>query len=70
MLQFARPSGLVVRPVPEGARALYEESRVTEYYRSFILTDEIRKDAIRAVVSRTGLPKRVVYDAVVAAKTP
>ena len=29
-----------------------------------------RKDAIRAVVARTGLPRRVVYDAVVAAKTP
>jgi 16S rRNA (cytidine1402-2'-O)-methyltransferase len=29
-----------------------------------------RKDAIRAVVVRTGLPKRTVYDAVVAAKTP
>ena len=28
-----------------------------------------RKDAIRAVVARTGLPKRTVYDAVVAAKT-
>ena len=29
-----------------------------------------RKDAIRAVVVRTGLPKRTVYDAVVAAKGP
>ena len=29
-----------------------------------------RKDAIRAVVVRTGQPRRVVYDAVVAAKTP
>ncbi len=28
-----------------------------------------RKDAIRAVVARTGLPRRTVYDAVVAAKT-
>jgi 16S rRNA (cytidine1402-2'-O)-methyltransferase len=28
-----------------------------------------RKDAIRAVVDRTGLPKRTVYDAVLAAKT-
>ena len=27
-----------------------------------------RKDAIRAVVVRTGLPRRAVYDAVVAAK--
>jgi 16S rRNA (cytidine1402-2'-O)-methyltransferase len=27
-----------------------------------------RKDAIRAVVTRTGLPRRTVYDAVVAAK--
>jgi 16S rRNA (cytidine1402-2'-O)-methyltransferase len=29
-----------------------------------------RKDAIRAVVVRTGLPRRTVYDAVVAARTP
>src|SRR4051794_24787942 len=29
-----------------------------------------RKDAIRAVVVRTGLPRRTVYDAVVAAKRP
>jgi 16S rRNA (cytidine1402-2'-O)-methyltransferase len=29
-----------------------------------------RKEAIRTVVTRTGLPRRVVYDAVVAAKTP
>jgi 16S rRNA (cytidine1402-2'-O)-methyltransferase len=29
-----------------------------------------RKDAIRTVVARTGLPRRVVYDAVVAAKNP
>jgi 16S rRNA (cytidine1402-2'-O)-methyltransferase len=29
-----------------------------------------RKEAIRAVVVRTGLPRRAVYDAVLAAKTP
>jgi 16S rRNA (cytidine1402-2'-O)-methyltransferase len=29
-----------------------------------------RKEAIRAVVLRTGLPRRTVYDAVLAAKTP
>ena len=29
-----------------------------------------RKDAIRAVVTRTGLPRRTVYDAVLAAKRP
>ncbi|WP_347059375.1 16S rRNA (cytidine(1402)-2'-O)-methyltransferase [Blastococcus sp. HT6-30] len=29
-----------------------------------------RKDAIRAVMARTGLPRRAVYDAVVAAKSP
>ena len=29
-----------------------------------------RKEAIRTVVARTGLPRRVVYDAVVAAKSP
>jgi 16S rRNA (cytidine1402-2'-O)-methyltransferase len=29
-----------------------------------------RKEAIRAVVARTGLPRRAVYDAVIAGKTP
>ncbi|MCZ2804079.1 16S rRNA (cytidine(1402)-2'-O)-methyltransferase [Modestobacter sp. VKM Ac-2983] len=29
-----------------------------------------RKEAIRTVVARTGLPRRTVYDAVIAAKTP
>jgi 16S rRNA (cytidine1402-2'-O)-methyltransferase len=29
-----------------------------------------RKDAIRAVVVRTGLPRRTVYDAVVTSKKP
>jgi 16S rRNA (cytidine1402-2'-O)-methyltransferase len=33
-------------------------------------TGATRKDAIRAVVVRTGLPKRTVYDAVLAAKQP
>jgi len=33
-------------------------------------TGASRKDAIRAVVVRTGLPRRTVYDAVVAAKSP
>jgi 16S rRNA (cytidine1402-2'-O)-methyltransferase len=33
-------------------------------------TGATRKDAIRAVVVRTGLPKRTVYDAVLAAKSP
>ena len=35
----------------------------------FFLTDA-RDDAIRAVVERTGMPRRTVYDAVVANKAP
>lgn len=38
----------IARPVPEGSRLLHEESRVGEYFRSFILTDEVQKDLIRA----------------------
>ena len=38
----------IVRPVPPGARVLYEESPATAFFRSFILTDDIQKDAIRA----------------------
>jgi HSP20 family protein len=39
---------LVVRPMPPGARPLHEESSVVGFFRSFILTDDIQKDAIRA----------------------
>ena len=38
----------IVRPVPDGARLLHEESTATSFFRSFILTDDIQKDAIRA----------------------
>ncbi len=38
----------VARPVPEGARVLHEETRTVEYYRSFILSDEVQRDQIRA----------------------
>lgn len=38
----------IVRPVPLGAATLHEESRAGEYFRSFILSDEVQKDAIRA----------------------
>lgn len=38
----------VVRPIPAGARLLHEESPIVGFFRSFILTDDIQKDAIRA----------------------
>lgn len=38
----------IVRPIPEGARLLHEEAPAAAYFRSFILTDDIQKDAIRA----------------------
>lgn len=38
----------IVRPVPAGANLLYEEAPATAFFRSFILTDDIQKDAIRA----------------------
>ncbi len=38
----------IIRPVPDGARLLHEESTASAYFRSFILTDDIQKDAIRA----------------------
>jgi HSP20 family protein len=40
----ARPA----TPGPEGARALYEEYRVGDYYRSFILSDEVERGKITA----------------------
>ena len=38
----------IVRPLPDGARLLHEEAPATAFFRSFILTDDIQKDAIRA----------------------
>lgn len=38
----------LVRPLPEGAVLLHEESPITGFFRSFILTDDIQKEAIRA----------------------
>ena len=38
----------VNRPVPEDATLLHEESPVAAFFRSFILVDEVQKDAIRA----------------------
>jgi HSP20 family molecular chaperone IbpA len=48
-------------PAPEGARVLYEEYRVGDYYRSFILSDEVERSKITAElkngVLRLVLPK-------------
>lgn len=48
-------------PAPEGARALHEEYRVGDYYRSFILSDEVDRERITAElrngVLRLVLPK-------------
>ena len=48
-------------PAPEGARGLYEEYRVGDYYRSFILSDEVERSKITAElkngVLRLILPK-------------
>jgi HSP20 family molecular chaperone IbpA len=51
----------VTPPFPEGARVLHEEYRVSDYYRSFILSDEVERDRISAElkngVLRLVLPK-------------
>jgi HSP20 family molecular chaperone IbpA len=48
-------------PVPEGARVLHEEYRVGDFYRSFILSDEVERSGITAElkngVLRLTLPK-------------
>ena len=48
-------------PAPEGARMLHEEYRVGDYYRSFILSDEVDRERITAEyrngVLRLVLPK-------------
>jgi 16S rRNA (cytidine1402-2'-O)-methyltransferase len=60
---------LVVGGAPERSVTLTPEELAAE-----VAAEEAsgatRKDAIRAVVERTGLPRRTVYDAVVAAKSP
>jgi 16S rRNA (cytidine1402-2'-O)-methyltransferase len=57
-------AGAVAGPVAMSAAELAAEVAAEE------AAGADRKEAIRAVVTRTGLPRRVVYDAVVAAKTP
>jgi HSP20 family protein len=51
----------VESPAPEGARLLHEEYHVGDYYRSFILSDEVDRDRITAElkngVLRLILPK-------------
>jgi HSP20 family molecular chaperone IbpA len=51
----------VSSPVPDGARALHEEYRIGDYYRSFILSDEVERSRITAElkngVLRLMLPK-------------
>jgi 16S rRNA (cytidine1402-2'-O)-methyltransferase len=57
-------AGAVAGPVPVSPAELAAEVAAEE------AAGADRKEAIRAVVVRTGLPRRVVYDAVVAAKGP
>ena len=51
----------VASPAPEGARTLHEEHRVGDFYRSFILSDEVERGKITAElkngVLRLVLPK-------------
>ena len=51
----------VTSPAPEGARALHEEYQLADYYRSFILSDEVERSKITAElkngVLRLHLPK-------------
>jgi HSP20 family molecular chaperone IbpA len=51
----------VPSPFPDGARVLHEEYRVSDFYRSFILSDEVERDRISAElrngVLRLTLPK-------------
>jgi 16S rRNA (cytidine1402-2'-O)-methyltransferase len=57
-------AGAVAGPVSMSAAELAAEVAAEE------AAGADRKEAIRTVVARTGLSRRVVYDAVVAAKTP
>ncbi|HEV7872110.1 MAG: Uroporphyrin-III C/tetrapyrrole (Corrin/Porphyrin) methyltransferase [Modestobacter sp.] len=57
-------AGAVAGPATLSAAELAGEVAIEE------AAGATRKDAIRTVVARTGLPRRVVYDAVIAAKGP
>ena len=39
-------------PAPEGAKLLHEEYRVGDFYRSFILSDEVDRDKIKAELTQ------------------
>jgi 16S rRNA (cytidine1402-2'-O)-methyltransferase len=60
---------LVVGGAPEQAAEL-DPSQVAAAVAAEEAAGATRKDAIRAVVVRTGLPRRTVYDAVLANKVP
>lgn len=51
----------VASPVPEGVRPLHEEYQVGDFYRSFILSDEVERSRITASLNngvlRLTLPK-------------
>jgi HSP20 family molecular chaperone IbpA len=51
----------VTPPAPEGARPLHEEYRAADFYRSFILSDEVERTRITAELNngvlRLNLPK-------------
>jgi 16S rRNA (cytidine1402-2'-O)-methyltransferase len=60
---------LVVGGAPEVSVSLTGEELAAAVAEE-VAAGATRKEAIRAVVVRTGLPRRAVYDAVLAAKTP
>lgn len=49
----------IASPAPEGARPLFEEYRVGDFYRSFILSDEVERSRITAEL-RNGVLRLVL----------